>query len=140
MSSEVYILIPSRIGSTRLQDKPLIDLNGKTLIQRVLVNSLEVNKNSFVATDSMRIKQNIEKISNNVVMTSDSHISGTDRICEAANKLNLDENTFILNLQGDEPFLPKKLISDVVNDFFINECDVITASNEIKSNDEIGLT
>ena len=137
MSSEVYILIPSRIGSTRLQDKPLIDLNGKTLIQRVLVNSLEVNKNSFVATDSLRIKQNIEKISNNVVMTSDSHISGTDRICEAANKLNLDENTFILNLQGDEPFLPKKLISDVVNDFFINECDVITASNEIKSNDEI---
>ena len=137
MSSEVYILIPSRIGSTRLQDKPLIDLNGKTLIQRVLINSLEVNKNSFVATDSLRIKQNIEKISNNVVMTSDSHISGTDRICEAANKLNLDENTFILNLQGDEPFLPKKLISDVVNDFFINECDVITASNEIKSNDEI---
>jgi len=137
MSSEVYILIPSRIGSTRLQDKPLIDLNGKTLIQRVLVNSLEVNKNSFVATDSLRIKENIEKISNNVVMTSDSHISGTDRICEAANKLNLDENTFILNLQGDEPFLPKKLISDVVNDFFINECDVITASNEIKSNDEI---
>ncbi len=51
MSSEVYILIPSRIGSTRLQDKPLIDLNGKTLIQRVLINSLEVNKNSFVATD-----------------------------------------------------------------------------------------
>ena len=137
MSSEVYILIPSRIGSTRLQDKPLIDLNGKTLIQRVLINSLEVNKNSFVATDSLTIKQNIEKISNNVVMTSDSHISGTDRICEAANKLNLDENTFILNLQGDEPFLPKKLISDVVNDFFINECDVITASNEIKSNDEI---
>ena len=137
MSSEVYILIPSRIGSTRLQDKPLIDLNGKTLIQRVLVNSLEVNKNSFVATDSLRIKHNIEKISNNVVMTSDSHISGTDRICEAANKLNLDENTFILNLQGDEPFLPKKLISDVVNDFFINECDVITVSNEIKSNDEI---
>ena len=138
MSSEVYILIPSRIGSTRLQDKPLIDLNGKTLIQRVLVNSLEVNKNSFVATDSLRIKENIEKISNNVVMTSDSHISGTDRICEAANKLNLDENTFILNLQGDEPFLPKELISDVVKDFFINECDVITASKEIKSNDEIG--
>lgn len=137
MSSEVYILIPSRIGSTRLQDKPLIDLNGKTLIQRVLVNSLEVNKNSFVATDSLRIKQNIEKISNNVVMTSDSHISGTDRICEAANKLNLDENTFILNLQGDEPFLPKKLIFDVINDFFINECDVITVSNEIKSTDEI---
>ena len=137
MSSEVYILIPSRIGSTRLQDKPLIDLNGKTLIQRVLVNSLEVNKNSFVATDSLRIKHNIEKISNNVVMTSDSHISGTDRICEAANKLNLDENTFILNLQGDEPFLPKKLIFDVINDFFINECDVITVSNEIKSTDEI---
>ena len=137
MSSEVYILIPSRIGSTRLQDKPLIDLNGKTLIQRVLINSLEVNKNSFVATDSLRIKKNIEKISNNVVMTSDSHISGTDRICEAANKLNLDENTFILNLQGDDPFIPRQLIFDVINDFFSNECDVITVSNKISSNEEI---
>ena len=51
--------------------------------------------------------------------------------------MNTMQNTFILNLQGDEPFLPKELISDVVNDFFINECDVNTASNEIKSNDEI---
>ena len=59
MNSEVYILIPARIGSTRVKNKPLVDLNGKTLIQRVLTNSLEVNKNSFVATDSKKIKQNI---------------------------------------------------------------------------------
>jgi len=137
MNSEVYILIPSRIGSTRLINKPLIDLNGKTLIQRVLTNSLEINKNSFVATDSEKIKENIEQISNNVVITSDHHISGTDRIHEAANELNLHENTFILNLQGDEPFIPKQLIFNVINDFFSNECDVITVSNKIRSREEI---
>ena len=115
MNNEVYILIPSRIGSTRLKNKPLIDLNGMTLIQRVLSNSLEINKNSFVATDSVKIKENIEQISSNVVITSDQHISGTDRIHEAANKLNLDENTFILNLQGDEPFIPRQLIFDLIS-------------------------
>ena len=132
MNSEVYILIPSRIGSTRLKNKPLIDLNGKTLIQRVLNNSLEINKNSFVATDSEKIKENIEQISNNVVITSDQHISGTDRIHEAANKLNLHEDTFILNLQGDEPFIPKQLIFNVINDFFLNECEVLNLTSSIK--------
>ena len=114
-----------------------IELNGMTLIQRVLSNSLKINKNSFVATDSVKIKENIEQISSNVVITSDQHISGTDRIHEAANKLNLDENTFILNLQGDEPFIPRQLIFDVINDFFSNECDVITVSNKIISNEDI---
>ena len=137
MNSEVYILIPARIGSTRVKNKPLVDLNGKTLIQRVLTNSLEVNKNSFVATDSKKIKENIEQISNNVVITSDQHISGTDRIHEAANELNLEENTFILNLQGDEPFIPKQLIHNVINEFFSNECDVITVSTKLKSTEEI---
>ena len=67
------------------------------------------------------------------------YIKNKDVFREKKLHKQIDENTFILNLQGDEPFLPKKLISDVVNDFFINECDVITASNEIKSNDEIGV-
>ena len=69
-------------------------------------------------------------------MTSPEHISGTDRVCEAANKLNLDDNTFILNLQGDEPFLPNELISNVINDYFKNSSNVITVSTNISS----GLT
>ena len=107
MVNDLYILIPSRIGSTRLENKPLIDLGGKTLIQRVLNNALEITDNAFVATDSDLIKNNIIHISSNIIMTSGDHISGTDRICEAAKILNIDNDAFILNLQGDEPFIPK---------------------------------
>ena len=59
MINDLYILIPSRIGSTRLENKPLINLSGKSLIQRVLNNALEITENAFVATDSDLIKNNI---------------------------------------------------------------------------------
>ena len=137
MNNDVYIIIPSRIGSTRLKNKPLIDLNGRSLIQRVLINALNISKNSFVATDSTLISENLNNISNNILMTSKSHISGTDRIYEAATQLNLSKDTLIINLQGDEPFLPKELIDNMINDYNKNTCDVITASNKINNQDEL---
>ena len=136
MNENIYILVPSRIGSTRIKNKPLVDINGETLIQRVFKNALNISPNTYVATDSEQIKDNLLKISSNVIMTSE-HISGSDRIYEAATKLNLPDDTFILNLQGDEPFIPKELIYQVINDFNENDCDVITVSTKIKSNDDI---
>ena len=136
MNESIYILIPSRIGSTRIKNKPLVDINGETLIQRVFKNALSITPNTYVATDSELIKDNILKISSNVIMTSE-HISGTDRIHEAASKLSLPDDTFILNLQGDEPFIPKKLISQVINDFNENDCDVITVSTNIQLIDDV---
>tara|TARA_X000000368_G_scaffold399151_1_gene369866 strand:- start:2373 stop:3083 length:711 start_codon:yes stop_codon:yes gene_type:complete len=136
MNESIYILVPSRIGSTRIKNKPLVDINGETLIQRVFKNALNISPNTYVATDSEQIKDNLLKISSNVIMTSE-HISGSDRIYEAATKLNLPDDTFILNLQGDEPFIPKELIYQVINDFNENDCDVITVSTKIKSNDDI---
>ena len=138
MNNDVYIIIPSRIGSTRLKNKPLIDLNGRSLIQRVLINALNISENSFVATDSTLICENLNNISNNILMTSKNHISGTDRIYEAATQLNLSKDTLIINLQGDEPFLPKELIDNMINDYNKNTCDVITASNKINKQDELG--
>ena len=137
MIDDLCILIPSRIGSTRITNKPLIKLNNKTLIQRVMINALKVTKNSYVATDSELIRDNIYEISKNVILTKADHISGTDRICEAANSLRLNENTFILNLQGDEPFIPLQLIEIVIKDFKSKKCDVITVSGVINSEDEI---
>tara|TARA_B100000886_G_scaffold87926_1_gene57868 strand:- start:317 stop:1024 length:708 start_codon:yes stop_codon:yes gene_type:complete len=137
MNNDVYIIIPSRIGSTRLKNKPLIDLKGRSLIQRVLINALNISKNSFVATDSNLISKNVNNISNNILMTSKNHISGTDRIYEAATQLNLSKDTLIINLQGDEPFLPKELIDNIINDYNKNTCDVITASNKINKQEEL---
>ena len=134
---DTCIIIPSRIGSTRLKNKPLVDINGKTLIQRVVINALDITENVYVATDSPLIQDNLKKITNNVVMTSSEHISGTDRVCEAANKLNLSDETFILNLQGDEPFIPNDLVKNLIDDYFKNSCDVITVSSEISSDLDI---
>ena len=117
MNDDFYIIIPSRIGSTRLKNKPLIDINGESLIQRVFKNALNISPNTFVATDSELIAKNLEIITSNVIMTANEHISGTDRVHEAATKLNLNEQTLILNLQGDEPFIPNDLISQMKNNF-----------------------
>ena len=137
MSDDFYIIIPSRIGSTRLKNKPLINLNGETLIQRVFKNAAEISTNTFVATDSELIADNLNMITNNIIMTSSDHISGTDRVYEAASKLNLTDETLILNLQGDEPFIPQELISQMTNDFHSSSCDVVTASNQFKNKEDI---
>tara|TARA_B100000575_G_scaffold98390_1_gene78513 strand:+ start:1769 stop:2476 length:708 start_codon:yes stop_codon:yes gene_type:complete len=125
---EVYIIIPARIGSTRLPNKPLIDLNGRSLIQRVYLNASKISSNVFVATDSKKIEQNLSEYTSNIIMTSSDHISGTDRIYEAAKKLNIKDDSLIINLQGDEPFLPIDAVSQIIQTYYSIEPDVITLS------------
>ena len=137
MTKDFIILIPSRIGSTRLKNKPLVDIDGKTLIQRVFEQSLKATSQSFIATDSQLIYEHAKSFTDNIVMTSDKHISGTDRVFEAASSLSLNEDQLIINLQGDEPFMPVDLINTLVDDYTNNECDVITASHPIESNQDI---
>ena len=137
MTKDFIILIPSRIGSTRLKNKPLVDIDGKTLIQRVFEQSLKATSQSFIATDSQLIYEHAKSFTDNIVMTSDTHISGTDRVFEAASSLSLNEDQLIINLQGDEPFMPVDLINTLVDDYTNNECDVITASHPIESNQDI---
>jgi len=137
MNKNFCIIIPSRIGSTRLQNKPLINLGGQSLIQRVYKNASRICSDSYIATDSDLIKDNLKNITQNVIMTSEDHISGTDRICEAANTLQIEDDTLILNLQGDEPFIPKDLLLKVIDEFFSSTCDVITVSNDLISDDDL---
>ena len=136
MTKDFIILIPSRIGSTRLKNKPLVDIDGKTLIQRVFEQSLKATSQSFIATDSPLIYEHAKSFTDNIVMTSDKHISGTDRVFEAASILSLEKDQLIINLQGDEPFMPVDLINTLVDDYANNECDVITASHPIHSNED----
>ena len=89
MDTDFTILIPSRIGSTRLKNKPLIDISGMTLIERVFKNSLSISSNTFIATDSQDILNHVQTFTQNVVMTSNLHISGTDRVFEAAKNLKI---------------------------------------------------
>lgn len=135
--SDIFILIPSRIGSTRLENKPLQNIEGKSLIQRVFENALSINSNVYVATDSNKIRDNLSNVTNNIIMTSSEHISGTDRVYEASTKLNLKDSDLIINLQGDEPFLPKDAVMKMINDYKKNDCDVITLSSDFHSKNDL---
>ena len=131
MSLNTVIIIPSRIGSTRLKNEPLVDISGKSLIHRVYENALLCTPNVFVATDSDIIKNHIQPITSNVIITDKHHISGTDRVFEAAKKLNLDKDTLIINLQGDEPFMPKEVVKGLIESFKMNTSSIVTAAHKI---------
>ena len=133
MENNFSILIPARIGSTRLPNKPLIDLCGKTLIQRVFEQARTICDDVYIATDSDLVLKHAASFTDNVVITSDKHISGTDRIYEAAKNISIPKNKLIINLQGDEPFMPIELIQQIVRDYNSNDCDVITASHKLSS-------
>lgn len=137
MNSNFAILIPARIGSTRLKNKPLIDIKGMSLIERVFKNSITITENTYIATDSQEVLEHVQSFSTNIVMTSDAHISGTDRVFEAAENLKLNDDTLIINLQGDEPFMPKDLVIQLVEDFNNNSCDVISACHPINNSDDL---
>ena len=137
MNKRTFILIPSRIGSTRLPKKPLINISGTSLIERVYTNVNSLKLDTYVATDSNEIFKHVLKFTKNVVMTNPKHISGTDRVFEAATKLNINDDDLVINLQGDEPFMPHDLISRLIDDFKNKDCDVISASHPIYNDEDV---
>ena len=137
MNKRTFILIPSRIASTRLPKKPLINISGISLIERVYTNVNSLKLDTYVATDSNEIFKHVLKFTKNVVMTNPKHISGTDRVYEAATKLNINDDDLVINLQGDEPFMPHDLISRLIDDFKNKDCDVISASHPIYNDEDV---
>ncbi|MEE4297137.1 MAG: 3-deoxy-manno-octulosonate cytidylyltransferase [Wenzhouxiangella sp.] len=115
MSEHFHVLIPARLGSTRLPDKPLADLGGRPMVVRVLERALSAGAASVhVATDSQRVAQAVLAASGQVIMTRSDHASGTDRLVEAVESLGFDSDDVIVNLQGDEPLMPASAIRRVV--------------------------
>jgi 3-deoxy-manno-octulosonate cytidylyltransferase (CMP-KDO synthetase) len=111
---EFDIVIPARYASTRLPGKPLRDVAGKTLIQRVYECAVKSSANKvIIATDDDAIMRVAEEFGATVVMTAKNHDSGTDRLAEVVTRLELDDERIIVNLQGDEPLVPAQLIHQV---------------------------
>jgi 3-deoxy-manno-octulosonate cytidylyltransferase (CMP-KDO synthetase) len=112
VSFKVYI--PARYASTRLPGKPLLDIGGAPLIQRVYELALASGAAGVViATDDHRIRERAEAFGATVCITADTHVSGTDRLAEAVTLLEERDETVIVNLQGDEPLMPPALIARV---------------------------
>jgi 3-deoxy-manno-octulosonate cytidylyltransferase (CMP-KDO synthetase) len=110
----VVAIIPARYNATRFPGKPLALLKGKPIIQHVYENASRAGliNSILVATDDQRILDTVINFGGTAVMTSGSHQSGTDRIAEAAGNIKCD---YVINVQGDEPFIEPEMIDDVVN-------------------------
>jgi 3-deoxy-manno-octulosonate cytidylyltransferase (CMP-KDO synthetase) len=110
------VVIPARYGSTRLPGKPLLDIGGRPMIQRVVERACESGaEHVVVATDDERIAAVVRAPGDGrhvvAVMTDPALPSGTDRVAAVAAKLGWDEQTVVVNVQGDEPFMPPALIA-----------------------------
>ena len=105
------VIIPARLASTRLPNKPLADLGGKPMVVRVAERAAESGASRIiVATDHEDIRAACEQHGVEVCMTRADHPSGTDRIAEVAHKLNLPADAVVVNLQGDEPLIDPELL------------------------------
>ncbi|MBS2097788.1 3-deoxy-manno-octulosonate cytidylyltransferase [Carboxylicivirga linearis] len=140
LEKNILGLIPARFGSTRFPGKPLADIGGKPMIQRVYEQAQKELKYVYVATDDERIEHAVSKFGGKVVMTSEDHQSGTDRCAEALLKVKqLEETDFyaVLNIQGDEPFISPEQIGLVAKCFNQAETELATLVKPIKHTEDL---
>ncbi len=131
-------IIPSRFASTRFPGKPLIDIGGKTMIQRVYEQACKSKLLSkvVVATDDVNIEQHVKSFGGNVVMTSDQHQSGTDRCFEAITKVSSTADV-VINIQGDEPFIHPEQIDLVASCFADPKVQIATLVKKLTAMDDL---
>jgi 3-deoxy-manno-octulosonate cytidylyltransferase (CMP-KDO synthetase) len=110
-------VIPARLGSTRLPNKPLQLLAGEPLITRVIERVLDhqLVEQLVVATDSEKVVRVVEKSGVRAVLTSASHLTGTDRVAEVAERAEFGGFNTVVNIQGDEPFLSREALAGALN-------------------------
>lgn len=133
MNSAIIVFIPARFGSTRFPGKPLAQLYGKAMIRIVYEKARSVLENVYVATDDQRIADEIAKDKGKVIMTASDHRTGTERIAEAVQGLEArpDDDTIIINLQGDEPFFPAEIILRLEEFMAKKSADIATCIHQI---------
>lgn len=118
-------IIPARYASSRFPGKPLAILGGKMVIERVYMQVKEALKDVYVATDDERIYKAVKSFHGNVIMTNNKHKSGTDRICEAIDKIG-EKYDVVINIQGDEPFIQASQIKTVIDCFDDSQTQIAT--------------
>lgn len=137
---KILAIIPSRYGSTRFPGKPLVRIEGKTMIQRVYERSSSVFEHVCVATDDQRIVDEVSRFGGDVVMTSSSHKSGTDRCFEAmtiVEKRDGSQYDVIINIQGDEPFIAPEQLKELVGCFNFKDTKIATLVKKFSPEEDI---
>lgn len=130
-------VIPARYASTRFPGKPLVDIGGQTMIQRVYnqVKHAQSISEVIVATDDERIEKEVRSFGGNVVMTSPDHVSGTDRCAEVMSSISGFD--VVLNIQGDEPFIDPLQIDLLVSCFQNQKTQIATLIKKISTQEEL---
>lgn len=128
-----YGIIPARYGSTRFPGKPLADILGKPMFWHVFKRASRCNEihQVVLATDDKRIASAAKTLDVPVVMTRSDHASGTDRVLEAAEKLNVSEDAVVVNIQGDEPAHEPAMLTELVLPFSDPNVKVSTLAQKI---------
>lgn len=139
MSASFKVVIPARYASYRLPGKPLLPIAGRAMILHVCDRALESGAEQvIVATDDKRIYEVAESAGVEVMMTSDQHESGTERIAEVAAKHAWHDSDIVVNLQGDEPLVPHSTIRDVAQCLAEQQlAGIATLAAPIKDKEEI---
>lgn len=130
---KVIGIIPARYGSTRFPGKPLADIAGKSMIQRVVEQAQKAKRlhDVVVATDDQRIADHVHHFGGKVVLTDANHPSGTDRCREALN--HFEDVEVVINIQGDEPLIPPSQIDALIECFEEAETQIATLIKPISS-------
>ena len=132
------VIIPARFASTRLPGKPLVDLAGKPMIQRVYEQVTQSDAERIViATDHEAIFDVAKHFGAEVCMTNPAHPSGTDRLQEVASQLAFADDTIVVNVQGDEPLIPPSVINQVANLIETVDQPMATLFERIESMDHL---
>jgi len=131
-------IIPARFASSRFPGKPLAVIGGITMIERVYRQASLVLEETWVATDDERIREAVTAFGGQVVMTSTSHRSGTDRCAEAAGAVTDGSgNTVIINIQGDEPFIRPEQIRALMDCFTEQEVMIATLIRKAEPDEDL---
>ena len=132
------VIIPARLASTRLPNKPIADICGKPMIVRVAEQALKSGASRVIcAVDDELILKACEANGIEACLTRKDHACGTDRLCEAAEVCKIPDDEIIVNVQGDEPLIPPKVIKNVA-ELLMNhsDCSMGTAAIRIHSAEE----
>jgi len=138
-TADFLVVIPARLGSTRLPRKPLADIGGKPMVVWVAERAQQSLAHSVVvATDSTEIEAACREHRIECLLTHSDHPTGTDRLAEVAQLLKLPANALVVNVQGDEPLIPPELINQVAQTLASNaHCAIATVAVPISDRSEV---
>jgi len=131
--TKTIILIPSRLSATRLPNKPLLKINNLSIVNHVYQKAKSTGIGEvYVATGDKKIFQEVIENGGNCILTEKKHLTGTDRIFEAYQKLNLNNIDYIINLQGDEPMINVEDVKNLNNKAINIKSEIATLACKIK--------